>query len=84
MGSMELVLSLPRDERYAETAAAVAAHAARQAGHAASVADAFGRRVDARVRELLRAAGPDLLAVVVRRENGPVQVLVSGHVLTLE
>lgn len=81
---MELTLSVPRDLRFADTAASVAVHAARQAGCSPAAAEAFGRRVAACVRDSMHARGrtTDLLPVVVRHGNGPVEVLVNGHVLT--
>lgn len=81
---MELTLSLPPDPRFAETAGSVAVHAARQAGCAPASAEAFGRRVAASVRESIaaRGAGTDPLPVIVRHDDGPVEVLVNGHVLT--
>ena len=82
---MELRLSVPRDVRYAPTVGSVVVHAARQAGYAPAAAEAFAKLVEARVRESVEAhASADLLPIVVRHDDGPVEVLVNGHVLTPE
>lgn len=81
---MELRLSLPRDVRFAATVGSVVVHAARLAGIDTAAAEAFAERVEAQVRESLEAHGStDEVPIVVRHEDGPVEVSVNGHVLTL-
>lgn len=82
---MELTLSLPRDVRFAGAAGSVVVHAARLAGCDLAAAHAFAQEVEARVRESLEARGSaDQVPIVVRHTGGPVEVLVNGHVLTLD
>jgi hypothetical protein len=79
----ELTLSVPCDVRFAATIGSVVDQAARQAGCAPAAAGAFAKRVEACVRQSLEAhTSTDLLPVVVRHDDGPVEVLVNGHVLT--
>ena len=81
---MELTLSLPRDVRFAGTVGSVVAHAARLAGCDTAAAEAFAKKVEAQVRESLEARGSDQVPIVVRHRDGPVEVSVNGHVLTLD
>ena len=72
------------EERYAGAVGVLAASVAQDAGCAAALCTAFAERVDAAVRESLPTVRPERdLAVIVRRRNGPVEVVVDGRTLTL-
>jgi hypothetical protein len=86
MGSgppFEINVSLPHDARFAETARELAIHAARQAGHGEDEARAFGLDVERVVRRHIDSADSgNPIPLVVRRADGPVEVLVNGRTLT--
>jgi len=79
----ELQMSIPPDVRFAETVREVAVHAARQSGCSDEEAEAFGAEVEDIVREHIEHCAPGTsLPLVVRRADGPVEVLVEGRTLT--
>ena len=75
----ELNLSLPSDDRYIATLRDLAVHAARYAGCRGSDADRFGAVVEVALRGCLAHAGGEgtTLPVVLRRGDGPVEVLIA-------
>lgn len=77
--SFELNLSLPTDARYAATLRDLAVHAARYAGCRGADADRFGAAVEAIVLGCLAHVASDEmpLPIVVRRGDGPVEVLIA-------
>jgi len=82
--TFEFSLSVPRDERFAPTVRLMAVQAARYVNCSEADAQAFGGSVEKAVHACLRDAAADAtIAVVVRRDGGPVEVLVDGHVVTL-
>ena len=86
MGSgppFEINVSLPHDARFAETARELAIHAARQAGYGDDEARAFGRDVESVIRDHIdSAASGSPIPLVVRRADGPVEVLINGKTLS--
>ena len=81
--AFELNVSLPYDARFAETARALAVHAARQAGHGEDEALAFGGHVERVVRGHIDTGGSGThIPLTVRRTAGPVEVLINGRTLT--
>lgn len=81
----ELTLTLPHDERFAPAVRDLAVHAAEHAGCARPRAEAFGEAAERLLRECLEhnpARGP--LPVVVRRRDGPVELLIDARLITLE
>lgn len=86
MGSarIDLNLSLPCDLRFAETLRQLAVHAAASCGCAAAAGESFGRSVERVAREALaRHRAGDRIAVRIRRDEGPVEVVVDSHHLEL-
>jgi hypothetical protein len=81
---IDLNLSLPCDPRLAESMRQLAVHAAATCGCPASDGESFGRSVERAVREALaqRRAG-DRIAVKIRRDEGPVEVVVDNRHLVL-
>jgi hypothetical protein len=77
--SFELNLSIPNDARYVAALRDVAVHAARYAGCRGADADRFGAAVEAILLRCLTHGGPGQtpLPIVVRRGDGPVEVLVA-------
>jgi hypothetical protein len=86
MGSgppFEINVSLPHDARFAETARELAVHAARQAGCGEDEARAFGQDVeDVVLRHIDSETSGKPIPLVVRRADGPVEVLINGRTLT--
>lgn len=81
----QLDVSVPRDERFVPTVRDLAVQGARFAGCSAEVADAFGRTVEAALGTCLRNSTADTpIAVVVRRNQGPLEVLVDEQTITLD
>ena len=79
----EFNVSLPSDARFAETARELAIHAARQAGCGEDEARAFGKDVEGLVRgHIQNAPSGASIPLIVRRVDGPLEVLVDGHTLT--
>jgi len=84
--SFEINVTLPPDLRFVATAAAIAVHAAQFAGCPPAAAQAFGRDVEEAVRgciERLHAA-PAAIPLIVRRDAGPVEVIVDGRTLRID
>ena len=76
--NFELKMSLPHDVRFIATIRDIAVHAAQYAGCAEVAAVAFGRRVEEVFRlELERDNSDRAVPIVVRRQAGPVEVLVD-------
>ena len=84
--TFELSVTLPPDPRFAGTVAAIAVHAAQFAGCAPPAAQAFGRDVEAAVRGCIdRQRAPSAtIPLVVRRDAGPVEVIVDGRTLRID
>lgn len=86
MGSarIDLNLSLPCDQRFVETLRQLAVQAAVTCGCPPSAGESFGRSVERAVREALaRHRADDRIAVRIRRDDGPVEVVVDSHHLEL-
>jgi predicted small secreted protein len=84
--TFELSVTLPPDDRFAGTAAAIAVHAAQFAGCPPAVAQGFGRDVEAAVRacvDRLQSA-PAAIPLIVRRDAGPVEAIVDGRTLRVD
>ena len=77
--SFELNVSLPNDARYAAALRDLAVHAARYAGCRGADADRFGAVVETIMLGCLMhvASGDMPLPIVVRRGDGPVEVLIA-------
>ena len=84
--TFELSVTLPPDPRFAGTAAAIAVHAAQFAGCPPPAAQAFGRDVEDAVRGCIerQRAASDTIPLVVRRDAGPVEVIVDGRTLRVD
>jgi hypothetical protein len=81
----QLDVSVPRDERFVPTVRDLAVQGARFAGCTPEAADAFGKSVEAALGTCLHTSTSEIpIAVVVRRNHGPLEVLVDEHTLTLD
>ena len=81
----ELRVTLPNDSRFADTARELAIHAARHAGQSDARAREFGEEVERLLRRHLDpGAGAPAIPLVVRRSDGPVEVVIHGRAVTLE
>jgi hypothetical protein len=82
--TFQFSLSVPRDQRFAPTVRLLAVQAARYASCSEAAAQTFGGSVEQAVQTCLEdAAAGRTISVVVRRDGGPIEVLVDGHVVTL-
>ena len=81
--SFELTVSVSQDLRYATTVREVVMCAAQYAGCPLVNATAFAGAVEEAVRVSLQETGEAMLPITVRRHQGPIEVLVNGHTLTL-
>ena len=77
--SFELIVSIPRDARYADTLRDLAIHAARYAGCRGMDADRFGDAVANVVLACLAEGHGGHVPVVVRRSDGPVEFLIGAE-----
>jgi hypothetical protein len=76
--SFQLNVSVPADARYAKTVGELAVHAARYAGCRGADAEAYGAVVEGVVRGCVeRARREGAVSAVVRRGDGPLEVLVA-------
>jgi hypothetical protein len=81
---IDLNLSLPCDPRLVDALRQLAVLAAATCGCEPSRSDAFGREVERAVRECLARRGPgERIAVTVRHQDGPVEVVVDNHPVVL-
>jgi hypothetical protein len=81
----QLDVSVPRDERFVPTVRDLAVQGARFAGCTAEAADAFGKSVEVALGSCLRTSAVETpIAVVVRRNHGPLEVVVDEQTLTLD
>ncbi len=81
---IDLNLSLPCDPRFAETLRQLAVHAAATCGCPSSAGESFGRSVERVAHEALARQRTDgRIAVRIRRDEGPVEVVVDNHHLEL-
>ncbi len=81
---IDLNMSLPCDPRFAESLRALAVHAAATCGCPKSAAESFGSSVERAARQVMatRRAGARI-AVKIRRDEGPVEVIVDNRHLEL-
>lgn len=83
--SFQFTLSVPRDAQFVATIRGLAVHAARYASCPEADAERFGGSVERAVRACLgEAASGKTISVVVRRESGPLEVLVDGRPITVQ
>ena len=81
----QLDVTIPRDVRYSDTVRDLAVQAARFAGCSPPDAATFGRSVATVFDESLRHGSGDApIAIVVRRAEGPLEVLVDEQMITLD
>jgi hypothetical protein len=81
----QLDVTMPRDVRYVGAVRDLAVHAARFAGCSAPAAAAFGASVEDVFGNSLRNGASDApVAIVVRRGEGPLEVLVDEQMITLD
>lgn len=74
----ELRIAVPAGGGWASLVGEVAAHGARQCARADAEASAFGRTVEEAVRQACATArSKSELACVVRRVNGPLEVVIA-------
>ena len=74
----DLRVTVPADPRFVEMVRDLVVHGARCAGCAAEAAWAFGRTVEDAERDMLAAGSGPSLSIVVRRAEGPMEVVLSG------
>ena len=79
MSDFELTVSIPADARFAETLAALASQAARQAGCTGPGVAEFGAAVAQALGGCLRTrpAGQDSVAVVLRHLAGEIEAVLT-------
>lgn len=83
--SFDFTVSVPQDARFASMVRRVAEQAAEYAGYPRTQAEAFGQRVEDVVRDSIDQTSADgSLPVVVRRSDGPLEVLIDGRPLTID
>lgn len=80
--SFELKASFPVDSKFADTVAALAEHAATYAGCDAADAREFAGVVGQAVRQCAAGQKEPSLPVVIKRADGPLEVMVGPHRLT--
>ena len=81
---IELTVSIPRDDKGAVTIRKLAEQAARYVGADAN-AEGFGARVEEAVRAQVNGTpGAGAIPCVVRRVQGPVEVLVGTRTIALD
>ena len=81
----ELTVSIPAEPRFVATVRDLAIHAAQYAGCLEAEATEFGAAVEQAVRQHLTHTPSDApVAVVVRRNTGPLEVLVDEQTITLD
>jgi len=81
--SFEFTASFPVNPQFAGTVAALAEHAATYAGCSAAAAREFAEIVEQAVRQcVLRQSAAHSLPVVLKREDGPLEVVVGTHRIT--
>ena len=83
MTVFDLALQLPPDGGFAPMVRDLALHGARQAGCAEAMCVAFGREVENAARDVLSSATATV-AVAVRRDAGPVEIVIGSRTLRLE
>ena len=77
--SFEMNVLLPSDPRYVGTIRELAIHAARYVGCRGADAERFGDVVAHVVLGCLTDAGNDAMPVIVRRRDGPLEVLIASE-----
>jgi hypothetical protein len=83
--SFEIKISVPHDARFAATMRGLAVHAAQTAGSAQAVAEAFGRKVEQAIHAWFeRTADDGVLPIVLRRTDGPVEIVIDSRTITLD
>jgi hypothetical protein len=83
--SFEMTVSVSQDARFAGTVREVVLCAAQYAGCADSGAARFASQVEDAVRAVLQGSPSGiLLPVTVRRDAGPIEVVVDGTTLTFD
>ena len=80
--SFELKASFPVDAQFAQTVAALAEHAATYAGCDAAGAREFAEVVDQAVRQCVAGTKEDAVPVVIKRADGPLEVIVGTYRVT--
>jgi hypothetical protein len=81
----QIDVTVPRQARFVPTVRDLAVQAARFAGCSPPDADAFGHSVAAVVGDQLQRGTPDTpMAIVVRRDDGPLEVLVDEQTISLD
>ena len=81
----QFVLSVPHDAQYLPMVRLLAAQAARYASCSEAEAERFGGSVEQAVQACLHKPAPtSAISIVVRREAGPVEVVVDGHIVSIE
>jgi hypothetical protein len=83
--NFQLDVTMPRESRFVPTVRDLAVQAARLAGCSGPDADAFGDSVEVALDHHLRHHASDApIAIVVRRDGGPLQVLVDEQTISLD
>jgi len=81
----EFSLTVPRDARFVETVRLLATQAARYAGCGGPDTETFAASVEQAVRASVDGTADGApVTVVMRRDAGPVEVVVDGRTLTVE
>jgi len=82
--SFEMHIDLPNDARFASTIRALAVYAAQYAGCADGEAETFGRAVEQAIRGHLEVLAVDArIPIVLRRHDGPVEILMDERTIAL-
>jgi len=82
--SFEMHVDLPHDARFVATVRALAVYAAQYAGCGQAEAETFGGAVAEAIRVRLDSVATDArIPVVLRRDGGPVEVLVDEQTIAL-
>jgi hypothetical protein len=83
--TFEFTISVPRDPRFVSMVRGLAVQAARYASCGHADAEAFAGSVEAAVHACLREVSSDAsIAVVVRRDAGPLEFLIDGRTVAVE
>lgn len=76
---------VPRGAQFVATVRELAAQAARYAKCSPADTDQFVGSVESALHDCLGAAGPDrVISIVVRRDAGPLELVVDGRAITVD
>ena len=83
--TFQFTISVPRDAQFVPVVRGMAVQAARYAACGEADAQTFAGSVEAAVRARLGDASADgMISVIVRRDAGPLEILIDGHAIAVQ